>query len=388
MLRVVLPKLRPLPILVLLTMLVAGCALAARSTGPTPAPPTSSQVGTPAKAGNWQEDWEKTKAKAIAERRLVIASTAGPAVRDPLTKNLADEFGVDIEWVVGRNEEVMQRVFTEQRAGIYNEDIYLAGAFTIPTLKAQNALQSLEPVLFLPEVLDKSAWWGGNLLSLDKQRNWVAILAFPQPYIFINTEMVKPGEGRGWQALLDPKWKGQIVLYNPKTGAGLDWAVSVSQLVMSEDYLRQFAGQSPLVLGDSRQQCEWVARGKYPIAVAARTENMAEFVKLGAPVEIVSPAEGVHLTASNGGVTLFKNPPHPNAATVFANWALTKEGGTLISKVIGGQSARLDVPTDFLDQTMVRRQGVKYFNSLTEEYVQVVNSYGKTIDEIFGPLMK
>ncbi len=325
---------------------------------------------------------------AAAEGTVVISASAGSAVRDGVTKYFRETQKLNLEWVVGRSDEIQQRILQEQRAGIYSADVYLSGAFIVPGLKAQNALQSLDQALILPEVLDKKAWWGGDLIFLDKEHTWVAFLAFPQPSIFINTELVKPGEVKGWNDLLDPKWKGKIVLYNPKTGAGIDWAVSLAEIVMSRDYLRQFVRQEPVVLGDSRQQCEWVARGKYPVAVAARTENMMEFKTLGSPVEIVSPIEGVHLVSSAGGVALFKNPPHPNAARLFLNWSLTREGGAILSKLIGGQSARLDVPSDFLDPTMVRQPGQKYFNSITEDYVQKINSAGPMIDEIFGALIK
>ncbi len=336
----------------------------------------------------WQEEWEKTKSLAIAEGSLLISGSAGPALRDPLTRAFREKYGVNLDWLSSRGDEVVQRIFAEQRAGIYAVDIYLSGATLVPTLRGQNAVQSLDPVLILPEVLDKKAWWGGDLIFLDKEHTWVGLLAYPNPPIFVNTDLVKPGEARSWRELLDPRWKGKMVLYRPTTGAGLSWAYSVSEVIMYPDYLRQFAKQEPIVLGDSRQQSEWIARGKYPVAVAARTENTDEFMKLGAPVQLVTPTEGVELVAGAGGLSLLTKAPHPNAAKLFINWALTREGATLFSKLIGGQSARLDVPTDFLEPSVVRQPGGKYFNLVTEDHYLKKSAFAKVAEQIFAPLMK
>ncbi len=353
----------------------------------TPAPTQPRATGAPSQAG-WQQEWEKLKVEARKEGSLSLYTSAGAAMRDPLTKFFKENYGLNLDWIAARANELSQKIFTEQRAGIYNIDVYIAGVSALQ-LAEGNALQSLDPVLFLPEVLDNSVWWGGNLIFLDQQHTWVAFLAFPQPPILVNTTMVNPGDPKGWQDLLDPKWKGKMVVYNPRDGAGLAWAYHVSEVIMSRQYLYDFVKQEPIVLADSRQQVEWVARGKYPVAVAARTENMVEFMDAGAPVAVVSPVEGVHLTAGAGGAALFRNPPHPNAAKLFLNWAMTKEGGTLLSKAIGGQSARLDVPSDFLDPRFVRQPtGQKYFNTITEEDTRKKDAFAKTAMEIFAPLIK
>lgn len=343
----------------------------------------------PAAKTNWQQEWERTKAAAKKEGQLTLAASAGDLVRNSLTKYFSEKFGVSLEWIVGRSSEIVAKIAAEQRAGIYSADISLNGPSTILNFMDYNALQSVDPLLLLPEALDIKAWYGGKLHFFGQDHVGVAVLAFPQPYIFINTNMVKPGEVKGWRDLLDPKWKGKMILASPISGAGIDCVWSVSEVVMTPDYWPKFVKQDPIVLENPRQQCEWVARGKNPILVGGRTENMNEWIDLKSPVEMISPIEGLCLICSAGAVSLFKNASHPNAAKLFINWAMTKEGGTVLSKLIGGQSARLDVPTDFLDPKMVRQPGHKYFLTLTEEsYRQKVEWAKKVPKEIFGPLMK
>ncbi len=376
-------RLAGIPTTILLLLFFASCTggatpAAERLTVPQP---------TSAVPAGWQQELDKTLAEARKERSLTIYSSAGAVVRDGVTTAFQDKYGVSVDWVLGPSASITEKVLAEQRAGLYMADVYLSGVSAL-VFSDQKATESLDSVLFLPEVLDKKAWWGGDLLFLDKERSWVALQAFPQPPVLVSTDLVKPGEVTSWQGLLDPKWKGKMTLYNPRTGAGLAWAYHVSEVIMSRQYLYDFAKQEPVITDNGRQHIEWVARGKYPIAVATRAENANEFINLGSPVRMVTPEEGTWLTSGAGGLSVFRNPPHPNAAKLFINWALGREGGTVMSKLIGGQSARLDVATDFLDSSYVRQPGAKYFNTITLENTQKKEAFAKTAVEVFAPLMK
>ncbi len=373
-----------------LTILIALAASACTpAQSPEPGPAAKKEAPGKRSTGTWEARWAETTAGAAKDGAVVIYTSAGNALRDPLTRAFREKFGISLDWVAGTTPELAEKVFREHRAGVYVADVYLSGVSAITLLgQGQKVLQSLDPVLFLPEVVDKKSWWNNELIFIDKEHTWTGFLAFPQPPILVNTDMVRPGEVKGWGDLLQPKWKKKMVLYNPRGGAGLAWAYHISEVIMSRDYMQKFALQEPVIVNNARQQVEWLAQGKFPVAVAPRTENMQEFMKLGAPVAPVSPVEGVHLTSGAGGLGMFNKAPHPHAATLFLNWALTKEGQTLLSQLIGGQSAREDVPTDFLHPTMVRQKGGKYFNTITAEHNLKKQEFAKVAIEIFSPLMK
>ncbi len=384
-------KVLAIGMLAILVLAAFGCASQAPATiAPVDTRKPQSTTASEARP-NWQQDWEKTKAEARKEGTLVVYIAAGPTVMGGLGEAFRKEFGVNIEWVAGLAQEVSMKVITEQRAGLYFGDLVFIGADSVFLLKPAGALGVLDSELVLPEVLDKNAWYGGDLIWAETgpRHTFVAVLDFPQPPVVINTELVKPGEVTGYRDLLNPKWKGKILLYDPtKAGAGASWFSAVVLGIMDLNYVRDLVKQEPVIVADPRQHIEWVARGKYPIAVAGRTEQELEFKNAGAPLEMVSPVEGVHLTASASGVNLLKNAPHPNAAKVFLNWILSKDGSTIASKLIGGQSARVDVPTDFLDPAMVRKPGQKYFNTVSEEYVSKKLEMQKLAEEVFAPLLK
>ena len=49
-------------------------------------------------------------------------------------------------------------------------------------------------------------------------------------------------------------------------------------------------------------------------------------------------------------MTVVKNPPHPNAAKVFVNWLLSKEGQEIYGKAMTQGTRRLDVNTEWLKE--------------------------------------
>lgn len=88
-----------------------------------------------------------------------------------LPAKVKDELGLDLELIPGKGREVATRYSTELRAGIPSADILMGGA---STFRADPDLYTfwdrLEPLLFLPEVLDSKAWPNGKLPFLDKQK--------------------------------------------------------------------------------------------------------------------------------------------------------------------------------------------------------------------------
>ena len=115
---------------------------------------------------------------------------------------------------------------------------------------------------------------------------------------------------------------------------------------------------------------------------------MDELRKVGAPIKTITPKEGVPVTGNAGYIALFNKAPHPNAARIFINWLLTKEGQARFSEVTGWKSARLDVPTDHLDPVYIMKEGVKYFSAIDEEFLKSTPKYAPIAQEIFGPLLR
>lgn len=347
------------------------------------------EVSSPAKAG-WEEEWNRVLALAKKEGRIVVYTTAGTEARTVLVPSFQEKYGIQAEFVMGKGAEIGQKLLSERKAGINLADVYVGGATTqITQLQPAGVLAVTEDALILPEVKDPKAWWSGSLLWVDSKHRSLAFSAFTLPAYAINTTMVKPEELKSYRDLLNPKWKGKITLNDPTLAGIGEQGMSFVLEILKVDFLKDLVKQEPVIVRDQRLQVEWLAHGKYPLALFCKSDPIAEFQKAGAPIKELLPAEGQALTGGTGNLSLIDQSPHPNASRVFINWLLGREGQTLYSKAVLVQSAREDIPTDFLDPVKMRVPGMKYVWIQTEErLLKIGNEDRPVFNEVFGPLIK
>jgi ABC-type Fe3+ transport system substrate-binding protein len=171
------------------------------------------------------------------------------------------------------------------------------------------------------------------------------MFAVAQSNLRVNRDVIPETELRTPRELVDPRWKGQIVLNDPRSGSGT--AVLGSFLVAyGEDLVRDILGkQEVVVTRDTRQQVEWVVRGRYPIGIGVVPRDLAIFRQQGLGLNVRPLREPATILTSSGGIMLLNRAPHPNAARVFINWLLTRDAQSRITQKLGEyNSARLDVP--------------------------------------------
>jgi len=80
--------------------------------------------------------------------------------------------------------------------------------------------------------------------------------------------------------------------------------------------------------------------------------------------------------------------PHPNAAKVFINWLLSRDGQTVFQKVISvpgdaRNSRRIDVPKDHIPADEQRRDKMSYFDTDDAETKDLTPAI-KLLNEILG----
>lgn len=247
----------------------------------------------------------------------------------------------------------------------------------------------------MKEVTDGSVWYKNKLNYADKDGSYIisytSSTSGGKRHV-INTEVVQTGELTSYHDYLSPRWKGKISMKDPtQAGKGLNWFhLLLANKKLDIDYMKSLAKTEPVISRDERMQLEWVVRGKYPIALNISPEPLAEFVKIGLPVTEIALKEDLNtITAGAGGnVSLISQPPHPNAAKVYLNWLLSKEGQAIYTRAGGVQSRRLDTPTDHLAPDRIRDPLTGYFNSDNEDVKTESPKYEKLAQEIFGPLLK
>lgn len=378
-------------LLLLPSLSLITCTISPKSTSPPVRSSGESVSILPVKPAlsEWELKWEKITKEASKEGRLVIYTSASSELRGDIARAFKAKYkNIDIEFVVGRGPELASKLLAEIKAQLNLADIFLGGASTFFTaLKPRGALQEMGQVLVLPEVLDANAWFKGRVPFIDKENIVFAFMARPNPPITINTRFVKDEEIKGYQELLSPRWKGKIVVDDLTIdGPGLRWFAVVGNRILSMDYMRQFAKQEPVLMRDFRLTAEWVAQGKYLIGIALLSASVSEFQKSGVPLIQISPAEGDYITTGAGAISLVKGAPHKNAAALFINWLLSREGQLAWSRSELRQSARVDIPIDYLDKVHIRQPGIKYVSGDDEELLLGLPKQAELAKEIFGSL--
>ena len=69
----------------------------------------------------------------------------------------------------------------------------------------------------------------------------------------------------------------------------------------------------------------------------------------------------------SGALTMLNRAPHPNAAKVYINWLLSKEGQTEYAVLNGNISARLDVPTAHSPWRVPMPNAIKSYDRAAED---------------------
>lgn len=365
----------------------AGCAregVPVPESGVVKAPGGKPPTAIPAKAA-WELEWEKTLAEGRKEGAVVIYNIFEPTIREAIRKDFKDKYNIELEFVTGRGSELIARVRREREAGLYIQDILMGGPTTCLTFKEAGFMDPIETMIILPEVKEPKAWLDGKFHFFDKDRYTMAYLITFDTTWIINTEMVKPEEVSSYRDLLNPKWKGKMTLLDPTvTGAGSSFIGNYAWEIMGEDYVRALAKQEPVIIRDMRLHVESVARGKYPIGLAADPDVLLSFKRAGAPLMKIIPVEGGGKLSGAGGLGVFNKQAHTNATKVFINWLLSREGQTVMGKAQGAASRRVDVPTDHVDPDRLLKPGLRYVDADTEENIRFRGERQVLAREIFG----
>lgn len=382
------------PLLILALISCAG-SISPASSGTAGLAQTKSTENTASSRTSVEDPW-KIKLDALVksaqrDRQVVIYSSLGAEPRVALSAGFKKRYGITAEFFAGRGGEISEKLISESRAGLRLADVYLGGNTTTFTqLKPLGIVAPLAPFLVFPEVTEPGAWFGKKLSYSDAEGTSLPFAAYAVIPLAININLVRTDEVPSYKSLLNPQWKGKIILSDPTIAGGpAKWfGAMIMPDKLGIDYMRTLAAQEPVITRDRRLEMDWVAHGKYAILIGPKSEIATEFTKQGAPVKFLTPAEGTHWTAGSANISIIKKASHPDAAVLFTNWLLSREGQEAFVKASGLPSARIDVSTEGVDPLMIPQPGVAYLDSNTEEFVIKQTEQMKLAKEIFGPLMK
>lgn len=371
--------------LVSLLLGIAACAPEKASVA-TEVKQAPSTVDSSSAKPQWESRWEGVLKEAGREGRIVVYGPPIADVRQGFIETFQKRYpSIKLEFIALAGAQVPPKISSERRAGLYIVDVQIGGTTTILTSLKQFAVP-IKPYLILPEVTDPKAWWDGRLDFSDEAEEINLVFTINvDPRVVYNSDLVNPRDIPSFWDLTKPQWKGKIIMRDPRTaGGGLATATFWDlhpQLGM--DYIKAFAANKPFLTRDGRLQAEWVGRGKYSITVAPDNASVFEFTRAGMPLKWQLMKEGTYSTPSFGSVIVMDKAPHPNAATVFVNWLLGKEGQTVWTRGSSFVSRRLDAPTDHIDEDLRPKPGVSYLTPYKEKIVMSKEDISPALNKIF-----
>jgi iron(III) transport system substrate-binding protein len=264
------------------------------------------------------------------------------------------------------------KLLNENRAGRNQADVFDGTATVVPLKKAGYVMQ------WLP---DAAKDWPAQYK--DPEGYWIATNLYVMTPAF-NTSAVPPGtEPKTYEALLDPKWRGKMVWGSSLSTSAAPGFIGTVLADMGEEkgmaYLRRLSQQRIAGVNSSaRQILDQTIAGEYAIALQIFNHHAVISAKQGAPVKWIAmePATGALSV-----VSIAKAAPHPNAAKLFEDFLISKEGQAVYQRTA---YLPADPQVRALDPTLKPEDG--HFRSrffTPEETAEKMPQWKKIYDELF-----
>ena len=311
--------------------------------------------------------------KALAEGKLTIYSGEIKNLMDAYgDENFSQKYGIEVEALDTKSSDGADRIRAENASGNQVADVYSAVApYFYEFLTFDGLLEWKPPAPLVDEYPE-------NMYPDPSGFFWPFTVS-PKSVI-VNTDMVAESDyPKSYSDLLDPKWKGKMVVRDPTDPGGGTW----SMLQMWDnpdfgpDWVNGLKAQDPFVIPDDT--CQAVVSGQFAIAFPGTGECNRD--NPDAHVALVDLDEGQ--TWLSNMIGIIADSPHPNAAKVFETWIYQQENlqqFTNVSRVapvpgITTPYPSMDINLHPLMEFAVPDKDVADPTPVIEEFVKI---FGKT----------
>lgn len=320
---------------------------------------------------NWKADWEATQRAAEKEGKLGIFGPTGADQQRLYTEVFQQAFPkIRVNYTPGRISEIISRIMAEQRAGVRQADLVLGGTDSLlGSFKDKGLLQPIRPALLLPDVLDNSGWFKGKLWFADNEDKFVPMWrAVPYTAACVNTNLVKSGELKSYWDLVQPRWKGKIVSQDLHTGSARNQMYTIhGRKDLGPAYLKRLFGEMEITFSRSLPQiADWVAAGRFAIGIGS--VYCDDLQAKGLPVEALHFEGIAAVGAGTDPAAWLATSPNRNAARVFLNWIMSRDGQNQFQKLTRENSLRVDIAKDSVPPFYVLDPKKEYLFTGLEEH--------------------
>lgn len=293
--------------------------------------------------------WQRLIDAAQREGQLSLYTLVGDPFVE-MAKTFGKKYGIEVEITQGRISDLSTKMLAEREAGKYTVDaLYQTWSVMNETLLPARALAPVKPAIVSPDALNRTKWVDGQIKFLDKGKTYLPVIGRLPALIFAyNTQLLDPrNEPKTLEQLLEFKGKIQLSMLGASGDDYLQWMYWGGH----QKFLKALGALKPPMVADLTAGFRSLARGDFTILMGGTQVRIDPLVRQGLPLKAVGflprerPTVGM-VTYNAATPALVTRAPHPNAAKLFVNWMLGREGGTLAAKAGGNESLRKDVPKD------------------------------------------
>ena len=312
-------------------------------------------------------DRDKILEGARKEGRLVLYTGMETDEANLFTKEFSKKYPfIKADIFRSAGEKVQARFLVEHRANTHFADIFQTSIVQVYQLKNSGLLARY--------VSEETLAYGEGFK--DAQGHWTAFYQIPY-VIGYNSRMVSPKDvPASYEDLLNPKWKGLISLETEE----YQWFYHLIQIMGRDkglDFMKKFAAQKLQMRKGHTLLAQLVAAGESALATVVYSNRVERMKVSGAPIDWVR-FKGPTITVINA-ISIPEKAPHPNAARLFVDFALSKEGQGLLR----GQR-RVPARPDVLPDPPSLTQGLKLYPARPEGMIENYNDTVARFDEIFN----
>lgn len=159
--------------------------------------------------------------------------------------------------------------------------------------------------------------------------------------IAYNTQLVKNAP-KTWMDLLKPEYNNKQLGQVVGPSGGTTWTrIMFERQVLGEDYWKKQAALKVALFPSGAPTSDSLVRGEISVAPLLYNIIYTKIVE-GAPAEAIFAPEGVPIIPYADGIT--KTARSPNAAKLFMNWRLSKEGQAFAIAKLGNITSLKEPP--------------------------------------------
>ncbi|RAY15876.1 ABC transporter substrate-binding protein [Actinomadura craniellae] len=267
---------------------------------------------------------------AQKEGELVWYSVPAENIAKAVSDDFAKKYGIKVKFVRLTSSDLSQRFAAEAETGKPAADLFV-GSFTPFVVDAnKKGWTTPLPQAGIPEYPGD---FPQQYLVSDPG---TAVVQVQPSGISVNTKETG-GAIKDWNDILDPRWKGKIILVDPRASAAYTpfWNLIIKEL--GEDFLTKLKAQNPIISPSAAPATQQLAAGEGAIVMPGVQSIIEDLKKKGAPVGYVQPPASTGPEIVPG---LAAKAPHPNAAKLFVHYLMSAAGNKVLNTEPGSGSPR------------------------------------------------